>query len=123
MNIKTLTMVFGGLFVVLGGVAFAISQAPTSLIPAVLGALMALCAQIAKNKENLSKHLMHAAVLLGLIGFVASVAAVPKFIELLSGTDVERPVAVVTRTVMALLSAIYLGFAIKSFVDARRNRA
>src|SRR5688572_12318245 len=42
----------------------------TALIPAVLGLLLLILGFLAKSKENLRKHLMHVAVIVGLLGFM-----------------------------------------------------
>jgi uncharacterized membrane protein YraQ (UPF0718 family) len=123
MNIKSLTIGFGLFFIGLGVGAFLKTNAPTSLIPAVIGAVMAVLAFIAQRNEGLSRHLMHGAVVLALIGFLASVPAIPKLFGMLSGTDVERPTAVVVRSIMALFSAVYIGLAVKTFIDARKARS
>jgi protein-S-isoprenylcysteine O-methyltransferase Ste14 len=123
MDMPTLSTVFGALFVALGGGAFAMTQAPTSLIPAGIGAIMILLSRIAAQKENLRKHLMHAVVVLALVGFLASVTALPKLAQMLSGAEIERPAGVIVRSIMAVLSAVFTGLAVKSFIDARKAKA
>ena len=44
----------------------------TALIPAIFGALLLLFGLIAQAKENLRQHLMHAAVVVALLGFIAT---------------------------------------------------
>jgi hypothetical protein len=122
MNIKSLTIGFGLLFVGLGVGAYLKSQAPTSLIPAGIGAVMALLGVIAQRNESLSRHLMHGAVVLALVGFLASAPAVPTFFTMLSGAEVERPLGVTVRAIMTLCTAIYIGLAVKTFIDARKAR-
>jgi fluoride ion exporter CrcB/FEX len=114
----------------LGGFGYAVATlAPgvsagrvvTALIPAVFGLILAVLGFLAKSKENLRKHLMHAAVLIGLIGFLATVSAFPKLPTLFDGTA-ERPAAVVSQFLTSVICLIFVILSIKSFIDARRGR-
>ncbi len=116
------TMIFGALFVVIGAVAFGMTQAPTSLIPGLIGALMIFLAWFGTQKPDLKKNLMHGSVLMALLMFLSSVPAVPTAFQMLSGADVERPVAVIVRSITTLLSGTYIGLAVQSFINARKNR-
>ena len=66
---------------------------------------------------------MHLSVGLALIGLLGSARGIPGVIALASGGEVDRPAAVVVQTVMAVLCAVFLVLAVKSFVDARRGRS
>jgi hypothetical protein len=66
---------------------------------------------------------MHVAVVLALLGFLGSVRGVGGAIALASGEEVARPAAAVVQALMAVLCAIFLALAIKSFFDARRGRS
>ncbi len=93
----------------------------TALIPAIFGVLLIAFGAAARSMENLRKHLMHGAVLVGLLGFLATVSSFLKIPALLAGTA-ERPAAVVTQLMMALICLVFVILCVKSFVDARRNR-
>jgi hypothetical protein len=41
-------------------------------------------------------------------------------IDLLSGADVQRPAAVVSQSLMAMLMAVFIGLCVRSFIAARR---
>jgi len=41
---------------------------------------------------------------------------------MLSGVQQERPSAVTVQSIMALMCLIFLIFAVKSFIDARKNK-
>ena len=93
----------------------------TALIPAAQGVLLTVLGILARN-ERLRKHVMHVATLLAVIGFAASVAAFGKLFTLLGGGTVERPSAVIGKSLMAVLCAIFVVMAIRSFILARRAK-
>lgn len=93
----------------------------TAFIPAAFGVLLTIFGVFAAMKENLRKHLMHAAVLVGLLGFLATVSSFFKIPALLAGTA-ERPTAVVTQLIMSLICLAFVILCVKSFIDARKNR-
>ncbi len=107
----------------LGGYAYGMMEGRaslTALIPAVLGLILALLGFVANAKENLRKHIMHGAVLVGLVGFLATVSSVFKLPSLFDGTA-ERPAAIVAQFLTALISFVFVVLCVKSFVDARRS--
>lgn len=89
----------------------------TALIPAAFGLLLVIFGLIAKSKENLRKHLMHAAVVVGLIGFIIPTARLVSNIS-----KITASLAVVSQAAMALICLVFVVLCIKSFVDARKNR-
>lgn len=93
----------------------------TALIPAIFGVLLIAFGAAARANENLRKHLMHGAVLVGLLGFLATVSSFFKVPALLDGTA-ERPAAVVSQLLMSVVCLVFVILCVKSFVDARRNR-
>ncbi len=124
---------FGILLILLGlgGFGYAVATLPpdgsvtkvmTALIPSVLGLILALLGFLAKSKENLRKHLMHGAVLVGLLGFLATVSSVMKLSALFNGTA-DRPLAVVSQFITAILCLVFVLLCVKSFIDARRSGA
>jgi hypothetical protein len=96
-------------------------QSVTAMIPAFFGALLATLGLVARD-ERKRKHAMHAAVLLGLLGFAGSVRGVSGVLTMLRGGEVARPVAAIVQATMAVLCAIFLGLAVRSFAEARRAR-
>jgi hypothetical protein len=105
----------------LGGFVAAGARAPTALIPAALGVLLAVCAAIARNPKA-RKHAMHAAVLVALLGFVGALPGVLQLPAYLQGQNVARPLAVVAKSATVVLCLAYLVVAIRSFLQARRAR-
>lgn len=66
---------------------------------------------------------MHAAAMVGVLGFLGSLRGVPGVLRLLTGGVVERPSAAVAQGLMALLMAVFVAMCVKSFKAARRARA
>src|SRR5262249_6043172 len=91
-----LTLLGGGVFVYVGMDKF------TALIPALFGILMIGAGIMARN-EKLRMHAMHAAALLGLIGF--AVPAVMVALAIGRGIELE-PVKHGEQAAMAILCAV-----------------
>jgi uncharacterized membrane protein len=118
-------IVLGSLLVLLGlsvfaGVRLAQGDWPsaTALIPAFLGVPIVLLGLVALN-AGYRKHAMHGVAVLALLGVVAPLGRLA--MQLARGADVG-PVPLISLLLTGLLSALLLGFCIKSFVDARRAR-
>jgi len=123
MSMPILSKAVGILLVILGTLGYVMSNAAsvTALIPAFVGIPMFLFGYFGE-KENLRRHMMHAAAGLSLLGFLGTVGGIPKTIALMTGGEVERPQAVVVQAVMAIICLGFLTFAIQSFIAARRAR-
>ncbi|HEX8249062.1 MAG TPA: hypothetical protein VF599_12865 [Pyrinomonadaceae bacterium] len=89
----------------------------TALIPAAFGLVLAILGAAARAKENLRMHLMHGAVLVGLLGFLAIIG---DFIR--TGFRFEASAAVISKILTALVCLIFVILCVKSFIDARRSR-
>lgn len=120
-----LTIVIGSLLLVLGIAGFVLTGQThiTALIPAFFGLAYLLLGLIAFRKPSLRKHVMHVAALLSLLGIVGNISAIIAMPALLSGAEVARPAAVVTRFIMAILCAIHLIASIRSFLIVRLRPA
>lgn len=113
------TRLFGLILIVLGTASWVVTgrTSVTALIPALFGAILVICALIAR-KESARKHAMHAAVAIALIGAIASLArAVP---AVMNG-DASRP-AVIAQLAMAVLLVVYVVLGVQSFIAARKAR-
>jgi len=121
--VPKITLVFGGLLIILGIVGFVAtgSEHYTALIPAFAGILFIICGAVAMN-PGARKHAMHAAAALSLLGFAGTVMGVIKLIQWAGGTTPARPAAVVSQSIMALLCLGFLALCINSFIQARRAR-
>jgi hypothetical protein len=93
------------------------NASPTALIPAAFGLLLVILGAAARAKENLRMHLMHVAVLIGLVGFL-----IPAWRVLSSLSQITLSAALISQVSMALVCLIFVILCVKSFIDARRNR-
>lgn len=120
---QRITIAYGALLIGLGLAGYFGSGrvSITALIPAFLGVPIVLLGIVARN-ERWRKHSMHATILLALVGFFGSARGLGKAVVFLGGGQVERPGAVIAQLVMAVLSLIYVGLTVRSFVEARRRR-
>ena len=88
----------------------------TALIPAFFGIAILVLGFAARMRENLRKHLMHAAVVIALLGFILTAGRlVSKLGEL------TYSAAVVSQVSMALVCLLFVILAVRSFIDARRT--
>lgn len=117
------TIGFGVVLALLGAAGYALTGGVsiTALIPTFFGLPLIVMGALALN-ERFRKHAMHAAAALGLVGFVGSAGGLPKLVTLLTGGEVARPAAVMAQSIMAALTAVFVGLCVKSFIDARRAR-
>ena len=117
-----ITLALGVALVILGLAGYFLTGAVsvTALIPAVFGLVIALAGLMARD-EGKRKHAMHAAVVVALLGFLGSVRGVLQIGALFAGTA-ARPAAVVSQSIMAVLTLGYIVIAVRSFIQARANR-
>ena len=113
------TIAFGCVLVVLGVVAYLATQTSfTALIPSGLGLLLVLCGVLAL-KDEMRKHAMHTAALIGTIGLLGGLAMLIR--ASLSDTT-PSPWSLGANVTMALVCGVFVGLCVKSFFDARRRR-
>ena len=117
------TLAFAFTYLVLGIAGFVLtgSTHKTALIPCVFGVLFLIFGLLAR-KDNLRKHVMHAAVLIALLAFLGTARSLSHLPELLNGTA-EKPAAIITQSLNAGLSLLYIILAVRSFIQARRARS
>jgi len=116
------SIISGVLLIFIGIIGYVFSivdgnQSLTALIPAAFGLLLVILGFIAKSNENLRKHLMHVAVLVGLLGFIIPTA---RLISQMNNIKVS--LAVLSQAAMALVCLFFVILSVQSFVNARRNR-
>lgn len=97
------------------------SESITALIPTFFGIPLLILGWLGLNEKYL-KHAMHGAAVLTLLGFAGTVGGLIKFFKMLGGEEIQRPAAITVQAIMAVLCLLFLIFAIKSFIDARRNK-
>jgi hypothetical protein len=117
-----LTVVIGGLLVVLGVVGYLATGATslTALIPSLVGVLLLACAAIAVRRPASSRHAVHAALAIALVAAIGSLRNVAQLGDLLAGSA-ANPGAVVVSTIMFVHLVGYVGAGVRSFVAARRS--
>ena len=118
-----ISLTFGVIFILMGLISYfgISSESITALIPAFFGIPMLILGWLGLNERYL-KHTMHGAAVLMLLGFFGTIGGLIKFFKMLGGAETARPAAVTVQAIMALLCLVFLILAIKSFIDARRNK-
>lgn len=118
-----LSITYGVIFILMGLISYfgISSESITALIPAFFGISMLVLGWLGL-KEKYLKHTMHAAAVLMLLGFFGTIGGLIKFFKMLAGAETTRPEAVTVQAIMALMCFVFLFFAVKSFIDARRNK-
>jgi hypothetical protein len=91
---------------------------PTALIPAAFGIAIAVLALIGRARESLRMHLMHVAVLLGLLGFIFPAGRV-----IANYTTFSVSAATVSQLAMSIICLVFVVLSVRSFIDARRRRS
>lgn len=107
---------FGLALIVLGLIGFIPHQAKTALIPAIPGALLLLLGVIGLNPAA-RKHAMHAAAGISLLGALAPIGG------LIARGSQASALALTVNIGMLVLCAAFLVLCVRSFIDARKNRA
>ncbi len=117
-----ITLLFALAYILLGLGGFVLtgSTHKTALIPCAFGILFVLFGLLA-FKEKLRKHAMHAAVLIALLAFLGTARALSHLPELFNGTA-EKPASIITQSLNAGFSILYIILAVRSFIQARRAR-
>jgi hypothetical protein len=125
MKVPYVTIVVGAVlcFIGLFGYFFSNSENPslTALIPSLFGAVLAVCGIIARN-PLLRMHVMHVAVLTGLVGLVMAAARLSMKWGNLFSDDLSLARPPRMAFLMALVCLIYVVLCIRSFIVARRHR-
>jgi peptidoglycan/LPS O-acetylase OafA/YrhL len=88
---------------------------PTALIPAAIGALILVCGAVASRNDALRKHMMHVAVVIGLLGFIATAVRL-----VMKATELN--LAVLSQLATSIVCLVFVILAVRSFIDARRER-
>lgn len=117
------TAIMSGVLLILIGIMgyfFSLADGNTSwtaLIPAIFGMLLLILGYAAKDSDALRKHLMHAAVLIALIGFI-----VPLFRIISKMNDFTISLAILSQIAMSLICLAFVIISVKSFINAGQNR-
>ncbi|MEM1212936.1 MAG: hypothetical protein AAGI68_11645 [Planctomycetota bacterium] len=119
------TIAIGVILVILGPAAYVLTDRTsfTAMLPAAFGLLTTLCGVLAL-KPSLTKHAMHGAALVALLGTLGGLGmAIPGTIKWLASNtgDQLRP-AVVTQWLLGIPSVVLLIACIRSFIAVRKQR-
>jgi lysylphosphatidylglycerol synthetase-like protein (DUF2156 family) len=116
------TAIVFGAFLCLVGVGFYAgtgAASVTALIPAFIGLPLALAGALAR-RDGWRRHAMHAAALLGTLGFLGSLRGALRLPALLAGGEVARPAAVAAQAITAALCLAFVALCVRSFLRARQ---
>jgi nitrate/nitrite transporter NarK len=124
--VPTVTIVIGVILIVLGigGYFGTGQQSATALIPAAFGVVLLILGGVA-TRENARKHAMHAAVIIGLVGFLGTLGGVVKVFHILGGAEVTSTAAgaAYAKTAMSVICLVFVILCVRSFINARRQPA
>ena len=117
----TTALIFGMLLILTGviGYVYGVSNGSgslTALIPAAFGAVIAILGYAAKLREGLRKHLMHGAVVIALLGFLATAGRL-----VMKASELTMSAAVLSQLATAVVCLIFVILAVRSFASARRG--
>lgn len=89
----------------------------TALIPSFFGVVLVILGAASQAMENVRKHLMHVAVLIGLIGFIVPLVRIlPRMSEFTLNA------ATISQIAMSAISLVFVILCVRSFIAARANR-
>ena len=115
-NVTKLTIALGAVLSVLGLAAYLLTGAEslTAALPAFLGIPILILGGIAVQKPESHRHMVHAALLLAVLGAVGS------FGGLFRGDEFGAAAAVSLATIV--LCAAYIAAGVRSFIAARKSQ-
>jgi len=116
-----ITIVIAILLILVGGISYLASgnPQPTALIPAYLGVVLLILGALA-FKPGLRKHMMHAVVVLSLLGFLAAGQRLATVLGKTAGNDFS--LGVFGTGGMTVLCLILVILCVNSFIAARKAR-
>ena len=97
------------------GYAWSGGVSATALIPAFFGLPLLVLGALARTEKR-RRLAMHIAVAVGLLGFLGVLYS------RVTRARMATPGMMAAQTLMALLTGVFVGLSVKSFIDARRNR-
>ena len=121
------TICLGVVLILLGilGYVSTGSHAPTALIPAIVGLILAVLGGLALTDDAKKRMLyMHIAVTIGLLGFLGTAWSIVNYIQMVFiGRQFPHPIAVEEKAAMAAVLLLFVLLSVRSFIAARRTRA
>ena len=112
----------GVLLVVLGVASYVTTGAAsvTALIPAAVGAVLAVCGLVASRSRAPRPVALHVALAIALVGLLGTVTALGRIGSVLMTGGPARP-ALVARASMAVILLVYVAVALRAIVKSRRQ--
>lgn len=109
------TNTVGMILMVVGLVGYLISDTKhwTAFLPAILGLILIVLGTMALRSESASKHLMHAAMVVALVGIIGTFSRALGIFD--GGT------AAVSSAITLVVLVVFLVLGIRSFIAARRS--
>ncbi len=120
-----ISILFGLLQIALGIGAYlyagteSADPSPTALSPVAVGVPLLVLGLLA-TRDNLRKHAMHGAAVVGVLGVLGAIIAI--LLPFVRGKGIGSPVAFGVKLAMGLLCLLFVGLCVNSFVQARRLR-
>ncbi|MEM6259736.1 MAG: hypothetical protein AAGI37_15780 [Planctomycetota bacterium] len=116
-NTPKITLGLGIALALLALVFFGLTGKMTAIIPAYFGVPIVLCGVMA-FRDSLRKIAVHAALVIALLSILASLGTIPR---MLSGQ--ASALAITEIGLMVGMSATYIALGVRSFINARKERA
>ncbi|HKL14785.1 MAG TPA: hypothetical protein VJ915_04075 [Balneolaceae bacterium] len=118
-----LSVTIGILMIILGAGSFLLTGAAsaTALIPAFFGIAFVGLGILGIKKESMRKHVMHAALLLAILGIGGSFGGLINVLGVLGGNELERPNAAYAQAIMAIICIYFVIAGVRSFISARKT--
>jgi hypothetical protein len=100
----------------------ATAVSPTALIPAWVGLTLGILGAISFN-EKVRKHVMHLAAMVGLLAAIGDAMQLIKTINNTTTPADIRQMKIISMSITLVLCVVFLVLCIRSFINARKNRA
>ncbi len=119
-----LPVVFGALLMLVGAGAFAVlGHHPHTLIPAAFGLILVILGTLANTPDTKRRMLMmHIAVTVGLLGFLATIPGIVGVLRMAAGHTTAHPDAARVQAIMGTICLVFVLLCVRSFLQARRLR-
>ena len=118
-GMSSTTILFGVLLTALGVAGYVLTGAvsPAALIPPWFGLPLVALGYVSRS-EAMRKHAMHAAATIALVGCGGALFSLMR-----GPAGASTAMATFSQAAMVLLTAVFVGLCVKSFIDARRARS
>ena len=122
-----LTIVFGLVLILLGIWGFVATGSAgahsSTLFPTWFGLALAVCGLLALTENEKRRRLwMHAAAVLGLVGFLGAGYRALSVLIQAHGATLAFPIAVANQLAMSLICLVFVILSVRSFIVARSSR-